>query len=195
MLAAHAAGAEAVLISPGTSPEFGDTVGGTSVADLSFEELLEAACRLRKGQDLSGNSLDGCPHYLVGAVLGASPEVEIRHAVDLGADFVVSPPVFNKHSIGELRETCQSHGIALIAKIELLKSVGMARYLQQHITGVSIPDSVIDRLRQAKDTADECVTYAAELVVDARDAGASGVFVCSHGWESRLYDLMTRASL
>jgi methylenetetrahydrofolate reductase (NADPH) len=195
MLAAHAVGSEAVIVSSGTSPEYGDAVGGTAVADLTYVELLNAACQLRKGQDLSGNALDGSPDYLVGAVIGKSPEVEIQQAVDSGADFVISPPVFSKQSIRELRETCQSRGIALIAKVELLKSVGMARYLQQHISGVSIPDGVIDRLRQANDTADECVTYAAELVKDAKNAGASGVLVCSHGWESRLFDLMTRASV
>lgn len=194
LLAAQAVGAEAVIISPGTPPEFGDHFEATTVADISFGELLGAACTLRKGLDLGGNTLDGSPDFLVGAVLGDSPESDIKQAAELGVDFVVSPSIFSKEAIGELLETCKSNGVALIARIELLKSVGMARYMQQHVTGVSIPDSVIERLRKGKDAADECVTYAADLVKDSRNAGVSGVFVCTHGWENRLFDLMTRAS-
>ena len=195
LLAAQAVGAAAVVVSPGTSPEYGDNNEGKPVDDLSYMELLRIACGIKKGLDLAGNSIDGCPDYLVGASLSDLSEIRIEEAADLGVDFVISPPVFDENSIGELLDLCKRHGIGLIAKIVLLKSVGMARYLQLHTAGVSIPDSVIDRVRQAKNTADECVTCAAELLRNVRNVGASGALVCTYGWENRLFDLISRAAL
>ncbi len=195
LLAAQAVGAAAVVVSPGTSPEYGDNIEGKAVYDLSYVELLRLACDLRKGLDLAGTALDGCPDYLVGASLSDMSEIKIEEAADLGVDFIVSPPMFDENGVAELLDLCKKHGIALIAKIVLLKSVGMARYLQLHTAGVSMPDSVIDRVRQAKNTADECVTYAAELLKGVRNVGASGAIVCTYGWENRLFDLMSRASL
>jgi len=195
LLAAHALGAAAIVVSEGTSPEYGDHNNGKAVEDLSYAELVKITCDIKNGIDLAGNEIDGSPDYFVGALLSDPSENKIEEAARFGVDFVVSPPVFDEDDVTDLLDLCRKHGMALIVKIVLLKSVGMARYLQQHIAGVSIPDSIVDRVRQAKNTADECVACAADLLNGVRNVGASGALVCTYGWENRLFDLMSRAAL
>ena len=195
LFAAQAVGAEAVLISHGTPPQFGDNFEGKLVEDLSFSDLLKTAVNLRKGQDLGDNPLDGSTDYLVGSALETVTSAAVLEAADLGADFVVSPGVFDTSSIADQVATCKERGIPFIARIVLLKSAGMARYLQQHMEGVTIPETVIERIRTASNSANECVAFAADLINELRDAGASGVLICTHGWENRLSDVMSRVTL
>jgi 5,10-methylenetetrahydrofolate reductase len=58
--------------------------------------------------------------------------------------------------------------VPIIAGITLLKSVGMARYINKHVEGASIPDSMIDQLMKASDKQKASVEIAGELIKELR---------------------------
>jgi len=75
----------------------------------------------------------------------------------------------------------------------LLKSVGMARYIDRHMDNVSISSEIIGRIQKAQDKVRECVNVAAEFVSGLRDMGCSGVLIAPLGWEDKLLDILEEA--
>ena len=72
----------------------------------------------------------------------------------------------------------------------LLKSVGMARYIDRHMENVSVPDNIIARIQRAPDKIRECVLIASELLAAIRDAGYHGVHIATIGWEDKLPNII-----
>ena len=72
----------------------------------------------------------------------------------------------------------------------LLKSVGMARYIDRHLEHVHIPGSLINRLQKSPEKVRECITIASEIVVQIKEKGLNGVLLSTLGWENRLPDIL-----
>jgi 5,10-methylenetetrahydrofolate reductase len=71
----------------------------------------------------------------------------------------------------------------------LLKSVGMARYLNRHLN-LTISRDLIKRMMQAPDKPTESLAIAAEIIAAVEEAGFAGVMISAMGWEAKLHRLM-----
>jgi 5,10-methylenetetrahydrofolate reductase len=80
--------------------------------------------------------------------------------------------------------------MALIPTVMLLKSLGMARYIQRNLPHIHIPETIIDRIARAPDKVRECLLIAAELVRDLKQRGFSGVYLSTLGWENKLPEII-----
>jgi 5,10-methylenetetrahydrofolate reductase len=107
-----------------------------------------------------------------------------------GAQFFVTPPVFNLELFSGFMQKVANRKAKIIPTVLLLKSVGMARYIDRHLENVSVPLELISRIQKAQDKARECVNIAAELVAALRDVGCSGVLLSPLGWEHKLLDIL-----
>lgn len=200
LLAAHVMGVRNVAAAAGQPVHMGDHLQAKAVDDLKVPELLEAAQTLGKGQDLAGVQLKGAPEFCLGATLepwADKNQAQVRlseatAAVAKGASFLVTPPVFNLDAFAAFMKEADSLKVPVIASVLLLKSVGMARYLNQNVAGVDISEATIKRIRQASDRPAECVKIAAETVRALRDI-CGGALLISSGWEARLPEILDRA--
>jgi 5,10-methylenetetrahydrofolate reductase len=75
----------------------------------------------------------------------------------------------------------------------LLKSVGMARYIDRHLEQIHIPAGLIDRIQKASERVRECIQVAAELIAALKNEGYSGVMISTLGWEDRLPAMLSAA--
>jgi 5,10-methylenetetrahydrofolate reductase len=114
----------------------------------------------------------------------------MRRKIDAGASFFILPPVFDTSAISQFMARTAQMGVHVIPTVLLLKSLGMARYVQRHLSRVHIPESVIDRLKKAPEKARECVIIAAETITALKTAGFSGVMIATIGWENRLPEII-----
>jgi methylenetetrahydrofolate reductase (NADPH) len=83
---------------------------------------------------------------------------------------------------------------AIIPTVMLLKSVGMARYINAHME-MKIPEAFVNRIQKSSDRVRECVQIAAELVAAVKKAGFPGVLVSTIGWEEKLPSILAAAGL
>jgi len=75
----------------------------------------------------------------------------------------------------------------VLAGILLVKSAKMARYMNEHVWGIRVPDAVIARFEQAGDKRAECVAVAAELIRAVRDLAESLITLSTeHGYQQWL---------
>ncbi len=197
LLAAHVLGLGNVMATAGEPIEQGDQPQAQAVGDLSPEGFLEAAAGLAQGQDLGGRELNGKPGFCLGAAIApwgdqaeaAQRVAEAKAAVEKGAAFLVAPPVFDLPAFAAFAAQLKDVKATLIASVLLLKSVGMARYLNQNMPGVNIDEASIKRIRTASDRPAECVKIAAETVQGLKGV-CGGALLVTAGWEDRLPQIL-----
>jgi 5,10-methylenetetrahydrofolate reductase len=198
LLAAGALGVTDLLVGTSEDPRLGDHPQARSVDDLSPLDLLDAVRSLQQGRDLAGRELQGAPKFLVGATArtaldgeALAAEVdEVRRKAAAGAAYFVTPPLFALESIEPFLKAIKGDGIPVIPTVLLLKSAGMARYIDAHMDQISVPGALIDRIQGAEEASRECVRIAAEMVSRLRREGFSGALLSTVGWESRIPEIL-----
>jgi len=174
LLSAWVLGIENVLCLTGDHPTLGDHKGAKPVYDLDSVQLLQVAHGLNEGHDMMGNELEGRPNFCLGAVVtpGANPPemqiLKLEKKVAAGAEFIQSQAVYDVAAFAEFMERIRHIQVPILAGIVLLKSAGMARYMNANVAGVTVPDSLIEEMAEAgkKDKAAKAEAKKADHVVN-----------------------------
>ncbi len=203
MLSAAALGVRNLMAVPGEDIRFGDHPQGRTVNDLDLMGLLEAAQKLQNGKDLSGIELRGSARFCVGSTLdtgapGGLLNIELenlKRKVDLGVEYVVTNPIFDLRRFEQFLKRIDGKPLAVIPTVLLLKSAGMARYIDRNIKGISIPPEIIRDIQKAPDKIKECVRIAGEIISRIKEMGMAGVLISTVGWEDKLPLILDEAKL
>jgi methylenetetrahydrofolate reductase (NADPH) len=201
LLAAQALGVANVMAVTGEDPTYGDHHRARAVYDIDLVELLEVIQNLQKGRDMAGVELNGAPNFLVGSTVNSGASggaldmelAELDRKIAAGAKFFVTPPVFDLGLFSGFMKKVAGREAKIIPTVLLLKSVGMARYIDRHLDNVTIPSEVVSRIQKAQDKVGECIDIAAELVSGLRKMGCNGALVVTLGWENKLLDILDGA--
>jgi 5,10-methylenetetrahydrofolate reductase len=202
LLNASALGLKNVLILQGDHPSVGDHFEAQPVFDLDVMGLLGATKRLQEGYDLMGNDLKGKPRFCVGTLVNAAAKghvldlevMDIEKKIRAGVDFFFTGSIYDPTLLEAFAKKTAHFKVPVIAGITLLKSVGMARYINKHVEGASIPDSIIDQLMKASDKQEACIEIAGNLIKSLKPI-CQGVQIIPVGWEKLVPVLLDRAGL
>lgn len=188
LLGAAALGITNILALTGDHISFGDHPEGKPVFDLDSVQLLQTISKLNRGQDLAGNLLLGRTSFFCGAA--AAPDAEpfelilfkLEKKVAAGAEFFQTQAVFDLERLQRFRTAVSHLPVKVIAGILLLKSAGMARYINRNIPGLAIPLPIVEELETAGDPVARGVEIASRM---AREAAAvcDGVHIMAMGRE------------
>jgi methylenetetrahydrofolate reductase (NADPH) len=202
LLAAHVLGIQNLIVVQGEDIAQSDHREAKAVDDLDTMALIDAVSGLQKGKDMAGFDLDGCPEFTLGCALSpwadkAALEEEIEQAkrkIDTGAQFLVTPPVFDTRRFGDDLKKLRSLKVPVLATVFLIKSVAVARYISTNEPGAHISEETIRRIRKASDREFEAIRIAGETVAELRRM-AQGVVIQTMGWEHRLAGILDAAGL
>jgi 5,10-methylenetetrahydrofolate reductase len=203
ILSAGALGISNIMAVPGEDIRYGDHPKARDVFDLELTELLEVIQKLQDGKDMAGIDLKGAPRFCVGSsinagALGGVLDIEIENLskmIDLGIRFAITPPVFDIHRFAQFIKRIDMDKVAIIPTVLLLKSAGMARYIDRNIKNISIPADLIRGIQKAPDKLKQCVAIAAELVGHLKEMGMAGVMISTVGWEDKLPMILDQAKI
>jgi 5,10-methylenetetrahydrofolate reductase len=202
LLNASALGLKNVLILQGDHPSIGDHFEAQPVFDLDVVTLLGAAKRLQEGYDMVGNDLKGKPQFFVGTQVNAAAKghvldlevMDMEKKIRMGADFFFTNSIYDVSLFEPFAKKVAHFKVPIIAGITLLKSVGMARYINKHVEGSSIPDSIIDQLMKASDKQEASMKIAADLIRQLKPL-CHGVQIIPIGWEKLVPALLDYVGL
>jgi len=202
VLAAYFLGIKNLLVVPGEEIMYGDHIDAKEFADIDELTLLRAIKGLQNGVDMAGMELKGSPKFVTGcSIKPAKNEIALEAELELaqkkvkeGAQFMITPPVFNINAFTYFMEKAKGLGIPVIATVFLLKSVGVARYISTNVPGPPIPEEMISRLRKAPDRINECINIAGELIISLKEL-CQGVQLVTMGWENRLPAILDAAKI
>jgi methylenetetrahydrofolate reductase (NADPH) len=203
LLAAQALGVPTVMAVTGEEITHGDHHQAKAVYDIDLLELLSAIQTLESGRDMAGVDLKGSPQFLVGSTVKVPPGgaaldtelMELDKKIVAGAQFFTTPPVFDPAGLEGFRKQVGERKAAIIPTVLLLKSVGMARYINRHLDQMKIPEDSINRIHKAADRVRECVQIAAETIAALKNKGYPGVLISTIGWEDKLPGILAAAGV
>lgn len=199
LLGASALGIRNLLVLMGDPPTAGDHKDAKPVFDIDSLALLRLTAELNQGRDLAGNALEGKCDLFPGAALNPAaepmdPQVDgFERKLKAGARFFQTQAVFEVAQLERFLAAARARGIEapVLAGIIPLKSAKMARFMNEKVPGIKVPESMIERLEKASDPKALGVEIAADLVRGLRGK-ASGVHLMTIGEEAKVLDILDR---
>jgi len=188
LLAAHALHVRNLFVVMGDPPSIGDYPQATDNYDLVPSGLVKLIKQsFNRGADSAGASIGRPCSFTVGVALdpgAADVDREIktlRKKVQAGADFALTQPVFDPSVVRAfLARYEELHGplhLPLLVGLLPLASARHAEFLHNEVPGITLTESVRDRMRLAGDKGrQEGVKIAQELLSELREI-AAGVYV------------------
>lgn len=200
LLSAWALGIENVLCLTGDHVVLGDFPDAKPVFDLDSVSLLKAAKGLNEGHDMGGRDLAGKPDFCLGAVVTPGADsiepqlIKMQRKIAAGAEFFQTQAVFDVEEFARFMSQASTFGVPVMAGIILLKSPGMAKFMNKNVAGVHVPRPLIEEIAKAEDRGAVSVEIAARLIREIKEL-CQGVHIMPLGWEKRVPAVLERAGL
>lgn len=202
LLSAWILGIENVLCLTGDHTSLGDHPEAKPVFDFDSVQLLKAASTLNSGKDFSGHNLEGSPDFFLGAVVspGADPLepqlIKMKKKVEAGAKFFQTQAVYDPENFGKFIDRVNGLDVSIIAGIVILKSAEMAKYMNENVAGITVPDSLIEEMEKTEklDLKKKTVEIAARLIRQVKPL-CQGVHLMTLGWEDLVPEIIKEADL
>ena len=204
LLGAAILGIRNVLLLTGDDPKAGDHPDAKPVFDINSAALMQVAKGLTEGKDMAGKELSGRPSFCIGAACdpgAADLEVEMQKLqakIQGGAEFFQTQAVFDPPKLQAFMARVRSSAPAglhkpVLAGILLVKSAKMARYMNEHVWGIHVPEPLIERFERSADKRAECLAVTVELIRAIREF-ADGIHLYALGWEDLVPDILKEAN-
>ena len=204
LLGAAALGIDNILCLTGDHTKMGDHPGAKPVFDLDSVSLLHTVCQLEKGIDLAGNPLVGeAPKFAKGAVVSPCSDsldaqlAKMERKVMAGAEYFQTQAVFDSEKFISFMEKAKQFGKPVQLGVIIPKSAAMAKFMNNNVAGVHVPQEMIDALAADKERAKAGITgveIAAKIIRECRPY-CQGVHIMALGWESKVPALLEQAGL
>ncbi|MCL4467097.1 MAG: methylenetetrahydrofolate reductase [Chloroflexi bacterium] len=207
VLGAVALGIRNILCLSGDHQRFGNHPQAKNVYDLDSVQLIQTLSGMRdRKKFISGDDFSGEAPLFIGAAANpyADPYeyrvVRLAKKAKAGVDFVQTQAVFDVAKFAHWMESVCERGldkrVHILAGVIPVKSVAMARYMRDYVSGVSVPDEIITRLEKAQDVKEEGVKICLEIIEQVRDIpGVHGIHLMAVGWEDMVPTIVDRAGL
>ncbi len=203
LLSAWVLGIRNVLALTGDHPTLGDHPQAMPVFDLDSVSLLRVISRLNEGFDMVGNQLKGATDFFPGAVVnpGADTEaafemqiIKMEKKIEAGARFFQTQGIFDLDLFKRFMKRIEGFKTPVLGGVILLKSAGMARFMNKNVAGVFVPEPLIKEMEETKDKVKTSIEIAARLINGLKDI-CDGVHIMAIGMEDKVPVIMERAGL
>jgi len=207
VLGAVAIGIGNFLCLSGDHQKFGNHPTAKGVFDIDSIQLIQMLKKMRDEKKfLCGEDISGEVPLFIGAAANpfADPfEFRVRRLakkVKAGADFIQTQAVYDVSRFTKFMEMVCERGldkqVHILAGVIPIRSLGMARYMRDYVSGVSVPDEIISRLERAEKAKDEGVKIILEIIEQIKEIpGVHGIHIMAVGWEDIVPEIVERAGL
>lgn len=182
--------------------------GRMDIVDLDAVQMLWLLRRIRdEGHYLDGRPIKFPPKYFLGAAaspFASEPKFQAlreEKKLNAGAQFFQTNLVYDADGLevwlNELAKRNILDKAYILVGITPLKSYTMARYMNDEVPGVFIPEPLLTRMKEAGDNAsEEGVQIALELIEKVKKLqGVNGLHLMPVNWESIVPRIVTEAGL
>ena len=204
LLFAYTRGIRNVLCLTGDAVPVGDNKEAKGVFEFDSTQLIRVIRQMEKGKDMGGNDLDGTVEFCVGAIV--TPEakpiepqlIKFEKKVQAGAEFIQTQAIYDLDNFSKFMDYARKLPVKVLAGIVLLTSAKMAKYMNDNVPGIFVPQNLIDELASApKGQALNKGIEIAGLMIAAlkKNSICDGVHIMAIGREEVVPDILTAAGL
>ena len=151
-----------------------------------------------------GNEMLGSTDYYQGAVV--TPEanplepqlMKFEKKIEAGANFFQTQAIYDIDKFKEFMQFSRKFPVKILAGLVLLKSAGMANFMNKFVPGINVPQTLIDELKEAgKEKAlDTGIDIMAKHIKQLKEENiCDGIHIMAIGAEDKVPNIMERAGL
>ncbi len=200
LIGASALGVNNILCLGGDDPKNGDQPETKAVNDIDSLTLVSTANMMRKEEKLpSGRILNPPPKLFIGGAevptQGKPNPDKILNKINSGVDFFQTQYVFDPKILKDYMKILGDNGILdktnFIIGIGPFASAKSAKWMNDNLFGVDVPDEIIKRLESSKDPKEESKKICIELIESYRNInGVKGVHLMGHKKELAISEII-----
>ncbi len=203
LLSAAVLGIQNVMSLTGDLPAAGDHPQAKPVYDLDSVSLLSVIQALNEGKDMMGNELKGKTDFFAGAVVNPGADTEASYELQIlkmekkiaaGAKFFQTQAIYDAILFEKFMKRVEQYKVPVLAGVIPLKSAGMARFMNKNVAGVSVPQSMIDKISKAEDKTSTGIEMCADLIKQLKGL-CRGVHIMAIGWEKKVPQIIEAAGI
>ena len=207
VLGAVAFGIGNFLCLSGDHQKFGNHPTAKGVFDIDSIQLVQTLKKMRDEKKfLSGDDISGEVPLFIGAA--ANPFADpfeyrvsrLAKKIKAGADFIQTQAVYDVAKFAKWMEMVTDRGLDkqahILAGVIPIKSAGMARYMKDYVSGVSVPDEIIARMESAEKAKEEGANIILDIIEQLKEIpGIHGIHIMAVGWEDVVPEIIEKAGL
>jgi len=205
LVGASALGVHNILCLSGDDPKVGDQPETKPAKDIDSATLVTTANMMRKDKKFpSGRAIDPAPKLFIGGAevpsKGKPSTEKILGKIKNGVDFFQTQYVFEAKKLEEYMKVLDDAGI--LEKTSFLIGLGpfasakSAKWMNDNLFGVDVPDEIIKRLEQAEDQKEESKKICLELIQIFRGIkGVKGIHLMGHKKEEVIAEIIKESKI
>jgi len=204
LLLAYTRGIRNVLCLTGDAIPVGDHKEAKGVFELDSVQLLRAIRQMESGKDLGGNDLDGAVEFCAGAIV--TPEanpiepqlIKFEKKVEAGAEFIQTQAIYDLDNFSKFMDYARQFPVKILAGIVLLVSARMAKFMNENVPGIFVPQNLIDELASAPkgEALNKGIEIAGHMIAALKkDSICDGVHIMAIGREEVVPDILAAAGM
>jgi len=200
LVGASALGVNNILCLGGDNPKNGDQPETKIVNDVDSITLVATAHMMRKEKKFpSGRAIDPAPKIFIGGAevptSGKPNPDKILNKISKGVDFFQTQYVFDSKVLSEYMKVLGDKGILektnFIIGLGPFASAKSAKWMNENLFGVDVPDQIIKRLEGAENQKEESKKICLELIESFRGIkGVNGVHLMGHKKEEVISEII-----
>ena len=200
LVGASALGVNNILCLGGDDPKNGDQPETKIVNDVDSITLVATANMMRKEKKFpSGRAIDPAPKIFIGGAevptSGKPNPDKILNKINKGVDFFQTQYVFDAKVLSEYMKVLDDKGVLektnFIIGLGPFASAKSAKWMNENLFGVDVPDQIIKRLEGAENQKEESKKICLELIESFRDIkGVKGVHLMGHKKEEVISEII-----
>ena len=202
LINAHDAGVENVLVFTEDYRITGDSLQEMMFFHVDAGKLQSVLEHLKEGQTVEGDSLETKADFLVGSGVESGwgknvPDLEMKEMeqmTKIGTGYFLTTPVFDLDKFAKFIQQANTFGVPVIAEVMILRTAGMARFLNRHLKSGLVPEWIIQKLSRAPDKQKASIEVFSDIVAGLKDL-CQGVHIITIGAEDKLYRYLDAAKL
>lgn len=207
VLGAAALGIQNVLCLSGDHQKFGNHPTAKGVYDIDSIQFIQMVKQMRDQQlFLNGEEISGEVPMFIGAAANPFADpfefrvTRLAKKIAAGADFIQTQGIFDMPKFERWMDGVRNKGLHektfILAGLIPIKSVGMARYMRNNVSGLSVPQALVDRMANCEDPKEEGVKICLETIEQLKEVeGIHGIHIMAVAWEDIVPRLVEEAGL
>ncbi len=192
LIAAKESGIDNLLVFTEDYRITGDSLQEMMFFHVDVGKLQSVLEHLRQGRTVDGQEVKP-GDFLLGSGVEAGwgknvPDLELREMealTQVGAGYFLTTPVFDLDKLEKFLARTNTFGVPIIAEVMILRTAGMARFLNRHLKSGLVPDWIIQKLAKAQDIEKASIEIFADLVKGLKDL-CDGIHIITIGGEEKL---------
>ena len=202
LMLAHETGVENLLVFTEDYRITGDSLQEMMFFHVDAGKLSSVLEHMREGHTVDGKELPSKAEFVLGSGVESGwgkniPELEMKEMEEMtkiGTGYFLTTPVFDVDMFEKFLKEAQTFGVPVIAEVLILRTAGMAQFLNRHFKSGLVPDWMIKKLASAPDKKKASIELFADIVKGLKDL-CQGIHIITIGGEERLRHYLDAAKL